>query len=115
MKFHIELTSKICGILEEQTNQLNLFFIVQMMIGFHTLNTSEITRDNKEKDSEEVYQLGLWIATEDIIVVNVLTKDKIRGINKEIDEISKDFENLLKNQADENAENNKKTCSIFYH
>ena len=67
------------------------------------VETSEITRDNKEKASEEV-TTGLWIATEDIIVVNVLTNDKIRGINKEIDELSKDFEKLLKEQADENAE-----------
>ena len=39
------------------------------------VETSEITRDNKEKDSEEV-TTGLWIATEDIIVVNVLTMIK---------------------------------------
>ena len=45
---------------------------------------------NKEKAFEE-FTTGLWIATEDIMVVYVLTNDEIRGINTEIDEISKDF------------------------
>jgi len=67
------------------------------------VETSEITRNNKDEISEEV-TTGLWIATEDIIVVNVLTNDKIKGINKEIDEFSKDFEKLIEDQADENAE-----------
>jgi len=67
------------------------------------VETSEITRNNKDKVSEEV-TTGLWVAIEDIVVVNVLTNNKIRGINKEFDEISKDFEKLIEEQADENAE-----------
>tara|TARA_B110000046_G_scaffold169411_1_gene188514 strand:+ start:2014 stop:2862 length:849 start_codon:yes stop_codon:yes gene_type:complete len=67
------------------------------------VETSEIVSKNKEKAFEE-FTTGLWIATEDIMVVYVLTNDEIRGINTEIDEISKDFENYLKEQSDENAE-----------
>lgn len=64
--------------------------------------TSEIARAQENKQFEYSTN-GLWIAKEDLCVVNVLTNDDIRGKHKEIDDLSVDFEKLLANQNDKAA------------
>ncbi len=64
--------------------------------------TSPIVRKQEEKTFEYI-TTGLWISTEDIFAVSLLTNDNIRGQHTGIDNLSKSFENLIENQADENA------------
>jgi hypothetical protein len=64
--------------------------------------TSRIPRAQDDRPLEYI-TTGLWISTEEILVASVLTNDNIRGKHKEIDNISKDFENIVETQGDESA------------
>lgn len=66
------------------------------------IETSHIARYLEEKDFEFSTN-GLWIAKENLVIVNVLTNDDIRGKHKQIDDLSVDFEKLLSDQDDEAA------------
>lgn len=66
------------------------------------VETSEVTRENIEKPFEYI-TTGLWIATEDIYAVNIISNETIRGYNKELDKLSKSFEEVIEKQGDENA------------
>lgn len=63
---------------------------------------SQITSEKKEKDFEYITN-GVWISTEDILVVSLLTNDNIRGKNNEIDDLSKSFEEFFNSQTDESS------------
>lgn len=64
--------------------------------------TSYVAREQKDRDFEYVTS-GLWIATENITAVSLLTNEYIRGQHAEIDESSKSFENIIALQNDESA------------
>lgn len=64
--------------------------------------TSAITRNQIEK-SFDYSTTGLWISTEDLVVVSLLTNDDIKGQNKAIDDLSKSFEKIIEEQADESS------------
>ena len=66
------------------------------------LEVSPITRANENK-TYEYHTTGLWISTEDLVVVSLLTNDDIRGQHEEIDNLSINFESLISAQADESA------------
>jgi hypothetical protein len=66
------------------------------------IETSSIAREQKDKDFEYI-TTGIWIATEDITAVSLLTNENIRGQHSEIDDFSKSFENIITNQNDESA------------
>lgn len=66
------------------------------------VETSHIAREQKEKDFEYITS-GIWVSTENIIAVSLLTNDDIKGQHTEIDESSKSFENLINTQNDESA------------
>jgi hypothetical protein len=66
------------------------------------VETSHVARELKDKDFEYL-TTGIWIATENIVMVSLLTNDDIRGQHSEIDESSKSFENLIATQNDESG------------
>jgi len=66
------------------------------------VETSTVARELKDNDFEYL-TTGLWIATEKIVTVSLLTNENIHGQHSEIDESSKSFENLIATQNDENA------------
>lgn len=66
------------------------------------METSEVARKHIDKPFEYI-TTGLWIATEEIYAVNLLTNEDIRGTHASIDELSKDFEKLVEIQNNESA------------
>lgn len=66
------------------------------------VETSHVARELKDKDFEYL-TTGLWIATENIVTVSLLTNEDIRGQHSEIDESSKSFENIIATQNDESG------------
>ncbi|TPG37742.1 RES domain-containing protein [Flavobacterium pectinovorum] len=65
--------------------------------------TSKLPKQNDNQPLEYI-TTSLWISTEEILVASVLTNDNIRGNHKAIDDLSKDFEYIVKTQADESAQ-----------
>lgn len=66
------------------------------------VETSYIAREQKDKDYE-YNTTSIWVSTEDILAVSLLTNDDIKGQHTEIDESSRSFENLISGQNDESA------------
>lgn len=64
--------------------------------------TSHIARTLEEKEFEFSTN-GLWVAQEELYVVNALTNDDIKGKHPEIDKLSTNFEKLLSDQGDDAA------------
>lgn len=65
------------------------------------VETSEIARNQIEKDYE-FNTISTWVAIEDIYVISVLTNENIHGQNSDIDDLSKNFEDIFADQSDEN-------------
>lgn len=66
------------------------------------VETSPIIREKIDLDYEYMTS-GIWISTQEIIAVSLLTNENIRGQHAEIDESSRSFENLVSTQNDESA------------
>lgn len=66
------------------------------------IETSPIIREKIDLDYEYMTS-GIWISTQEIIAVSLLTNESIRGQHAEIDESSRSFENLVSTQNDESA------------
>lgn len=66
------------------------------------LETSKLPKQTDDQPLEYI-TTGLWVSTDEILVVSVLTNENIRGSHKAIDDLSKDFEYIVKTQADESA------------
>jgi len=63
---------------------------------------SKIAREMEDKPLEYISG-GLWVATEDIYAVTLMTNDNIIGKNKELDELSKNLQKHIIDQNDEAA------------
>lgn len=66
------------------------------------VETSHIARENKEKNFEYLTE-SLWISTEEITAVTLLTNENIRGQHSEIDNSSRSYERMFESQNDENS------------
>ena len=66
------------------------------------VETSLITRQNVAVDFE-LLTTGVWEVEKELIVVNILTNDRIKGRNKVVDAMHEDFENFIK-QAGQSGE-----------
>ncbi len=66
------------------------------------METSEVARKQIDKPVEYI-TTGLWVSTEDIYAVNLLSNEDIRGKHASVDKYSIDFEKLVEEQNDENA------------
>lgn len=64
--------------------------------------SSSIVREDDEKDFEYTTS-GIWILTEDICVVNLLTNENIKGQHSEFDKSTESFEGIIDSQNDESA------------
>lgn len=64
--------------------------------------TSSIVRQNEEKDFEYI-TTGIWVATENIMVVNLVPNESTIGQHAEFDESGKSFDSLIDSQNDESA------------
>ncbi|OOV16996.1 RES domain-containing protein [Flavobacterium sp. LM4] len=64
--------------------------------------TNSVVREDEEKDFEYITS-GVWICTEDILLVNLLTNENTKGQHAEFDQCVKSFEELIDSQNDENA------------
>lgn len=62
------------------------------------IETSRITRENIAKDFEYMTK-GVWEVYKDLIAVNIISHDEIRGENTIIDSMSKKFEDLIKKEG----------------
>ncbi|MBS7232746.1 RES domain-containing protein [Flavobacterium psychroterrae] len=64
--------------------------------------TNSVVREDEKKDFEYITS-GVWISTEDIIVVNLLTNENTKGQHVDFDQSIESFEDLIDSQNDENG------------
>lgn len=64
--------------------------------------TSSIVREDNEKEFEYM-TTGIWILTENIMVVNLIPNENTIGQHTEFEESTKDFERFIESQNDESA------------
>ena len=64
--------------------------------------TNSVVREDEGKDFEYI-TTGIWISTEDIVVVNLLNNENTKDQHLEFDQSIKSFEDLIDSQNDENA------------
>jgi RES domain len=66
------------------------------------IETSQITRENIAKDFE-LMTTSVWVADKDLLAVNIISNDEIRGQNQHLDLMSKDFEQIIEKEGTEKA------------